>query len=140
MAEQYVGISRDEAYKLRQDVLVKDVMLKNLEKYLQELADRSTAAEARGAEAEAQMAKRHVTEPSMARPDVAASTEVKKQRHQGGEKEVKESMVKMEREYIAPKVAFSSSDYLADIYDDCMKQAPQGVNATARLRQARCRN
>lgn len=56
LAENVIGRSKSEVYKLEQDLLVKDGMLKNLEKYLQEFAERTSTTEAERAAAEARAA------------------------------------------------------------------------------------
>jgi membrane protein involved in colicin uptake len=151
MAEQYMGRSRADVKKLEEEVMLKDSMLKNLESYLQDFAtkaevDKVAAAEALAqatasvkasqvmvAEAEAK-AQAQAKAEAEAAPQVKAEAEAAPQVKAEGASEVKTEATPV-MQSASPK--WSSTDYLADIYDDCI-DLTKGVNAVTQLRQSAC--
>jgi hypothetical protein len=142
MAEQYMGRSRADVKKLEEEVMLKDSMLKNLESYLQDFATKAEADKTAAAEALAQaMASVKASQAMVA--EAEAKAQVKAEADAKVQVKVEAAPgVKAEAAPATPSVAsgeakWSSTDYLADIYDDCI-DLTKGVNAVTQLRQSAC--
>ncbi|GLE06823.1 hypothetical protein PINS_up016449 [Pythium insidiosum] len=151
-----MGHTKEQVVEIREELAREKAMTMSLETYLQALADEKTRLEAeiaaRGPASEAPRqqraqtpaepetsASRSQTRGSAARP-TTQKTEGRKNAESTSWKQKTESDVKS----VLPEQKFSpasanvdsvTTDYLADINEDCVVQM-QGVNATTRLRQA----
>ena len=132
IAEQYMGYSKEEVKKLQEDLYYKDSVVTTMERYMQEIADqrdelsRVVAANAAAARVAG------IASQSMY-PAAPTATESVERPTMKDEKP--RFSVKGERGDLETPRANVTTDYLADIYDDCMQQT-QSVSAATRLRQS----
>ncbi|GLE05641.1 hypothetical protein PINS_up014679 [Pythium insidiosum] len=122
MAEQYVGMSREDARRMQDQIYVQASIITGLEKRIEELAEVQALQASRSSVSEPTEGDRLKTEVAQGGPTPATKPGAfKYERKWTTGKDSKEWMLKK---------PFNSSDYLADIYDDCVAQN-RGVAATA---------
>ncbi|KAJ0390220.1 hypothetical protein P43SY_011916 [Pythium insidiosum] len=122
MAQQYVGMTREEARRMQDQIYVQASIISNLEKRFEELSETQALQNSRGGSTEQVEGDRPKSETAQAGPTPTTKPGAfKYERKWTTGKDNKDWMLKK---------PFSSSDYLADIYDDCVAQN-RGVAATA---------
>lgn len=126
IAEQYVGQSKEDFEKIYEDNMFKDSLIIKLEGYLQTMAEKLEKAN----EAAEKQAKVQVVQPTKVEQPTKAKVEA----------DVKPTVKPDRVDYYttsgsAVKTEFKTTNYLADIYDECMPTSTP-VNAAGRLRQS----
>ncbi|KAJ0391433.1 hypothetical protein ATCC90586_011285 [Pythium insidiosum] len=156
LAEKYMGCSKDEVIGMRERLARQEAMVLSLESYLQEMADeqarlkkqledrpdaRTQPPQVSEVRSEATVPPREPTTSvgqtsKVKQGDLKTSVQgdLKTERRPPVKTEVTKS-VKEETLKQAVSTTYETTDYLADIYDDCLAQM-QNVNVATRLRAA----
>jgi hypothetical protein len=131
IAEEYLGKTfgktKSDLDRIMNESAVKDATIINMEAYLQGLAEK---VDLLTAERDAAL-----LAPAKTAPPSVKSVKSKPDETKEG---VKETKFSRSRDYFETKsdpVEYKTTDYLADIYDECMPP-PSTVNAAGRLRQS----